>query len=72
MFSLFHQEERKYILALLKGKDRLFVNSVSAEISTTLTQDLAPLKKNKVVSKVIENVTDPEKQSCMANHSQCN
>lgn len=59
MFSLFHQEEKKYILALLKGKDRLFVNSVSAEISITLGQDLAPLNKTKVMSKVIENVTDP-------------
>lgn len=72
VFSLFHQQQKKYILAFLKGKARLFVNSVSAEISITLTRDPALWKKNKVVSKVIENVSDPERQSCMANHSQCN
>lgn len=60
----------KKIHSSLVEKQRLFVNSVSAEISITLAQDLVPLKKSKVVSKVIENVSDPERQLCIANHSQ--
>lgn len=62
----------KKIHSSLVERQRLFVNSITAEIRITLTQDLVPLKKNKVVSKVIENVSDPERQSCMANNSQCN